>query len=145
MLYGIVIGLSRGGSWWFQNCEFANKFEEEFMEPKVCFSLRDTDIARVDPALEQIEMAEEAAVRQKALKKHAMKMAVAQTVSDARAFAEHDGDGNTRLDFDEFYALQPQQVRERFGAIEIRRWFNNADEDRSGDLSLNDPHEEALG
>ena len=43
----------------------------------------------------------EAAQREKALRKHAMKMAIVQTVSDARAFAEYDGDGNARLDFDE--------------------------------------------
>ena len=60
------------------------------------------------------------------------------TAADGRAFAEADVDGNQILDFDEFLALQPAEVRDRFSVSTIRSWFDMADTDKSGTLSINE-------
>ena len=60
------------------------------------------------------------------------------TASDSRAFAEADGDGNQLLDFDEFLALQPTDVRDKFSVAAIRAWFDAADPAGSGSLSVNE-------
>ena len=53
-------------------------------------------------------------------------------------FAEFDRDGNCHLDFDEFLAMQPKQMRTRFTTAEFRQWFESADVDQSGQLSVNE-------
>lgn len=76
--------------------------------------------------------------REKALRKQATRTVVSQTVSDSHAFAEFDQDGNQKLDFDEFYAMQPQQIRDKFSVKDIRAWFHKADEDGNGTLCINE-------
>ena len=53
-------------------------------------------------------------------------------VSDTRTFTEFDIDGNQSLDFEEFYAMQPNVIRDRYTAEEIRQWFDSADLDGNG-------------
>ena len=50
-------------------------------------------------------------------------------VDAAMTFAEMDRDGNQRLDFDEFYAMQSQRVRDANSNADIRKWFDAADTD----------------
>ena len=45
---------------------------------------------------------------------------------------EADVDGNQLLDFDEFLALQPAEVRDKHSVESIREWFDTADADGSG-------------
>lgn len=58
------------------------------------------------------------------------------TAEAAMRFAEYDGDGNQKLDFDEFYAMQPQRLRDEHSVEEIRTWFDAADTNGDGDLSI---------
>jgi len=53
-------------------------------------------------------------------------------------FAAFDRDGNQSLEFEEFVAMQPTRVRETSSIQEIRSWFDAADEDKSGLLSINE-------
>ena len=53
-------------------------------------------------------------------------------------FAEYDIDGSKALDFEEFYAMQPQIVRKNHSATAIRTWFDAADSDGSGALSVDE-------
>lgn len=46
--------------------------------------------------------------------------------------------GNQKLDFEEFLAMQPLRVRQQFAAEEIRRWFDAADGNGDGVLSINE-------
>ena len=48
---------------------------------------------------------------------------------------ELDGDAecNTRLDFEEFFAMQPRRVRELHKPEDIKRWYEAADLDNDGD------------
>lgn len=62
----------------------------------------------------------------------------ASTVDDATRFAEHDADGNQQLDFEEFFAMQAEKVRQTYTAEDIRKWFDAADSDGNGSLSLNE-------
>jgi hypothetical protein len=57
---------------------------------------------------------------------------------DALRFAEADQDGNMELTFDEFIQMQPQQVREQHGVETLRGWFEAADTDSSGSVSINE-------
>ena len=63
---------------------------------------------------------------------------LAEFVQDASSFSEHDLDANQKLDFEEFLAMQPRKLREQFTPKEIRVWFNAADENRDGTLSVNE-------
>ena len=58
-----------------------------------------------------------------------------QTASNMRKsstfFAEADKDANQNIDFEEFYAMQPGAIHERFDAEQLRTVFNLAD--RNGD------------
>ena len=42
------------------------------------------------------------------------------------------------LDWEEFYAMQPRKLREQFSAKEIRAWFDAADSDGNGVLSISE-------
>ena len=63
------------------------------------------------------------------------------TKSDFTRFAEADADGNQRLDFEEFYSMQSQYIRDNFSSTDIRSWFDAADDDgdveRSGVRRIN--------
>jgi len=56
----------------------------------------------------------------------------------AARFAEHDLDCNQRLDFEEFYGMQPRKLQDAYGADEIRRWFDKADLDGDGTVSIDE-------
>ena len=60
------------------------------------------------------------------------------TMTDAQNWAEYDLDGNQELEFDEFYAMQPSRIREKFGMDAIRKWFDVADSNGNGKLSVNE-------
>lgn len=60
------------------------------------------------------------------------------TVKDAAKFAEFDQDGNKKLDFDEFYLMQPENVRGKFSRSDIRTWFDAADDNGDGELSIDE-------
>ena len=49
----------------------------------------------------------------------------------ARRFAESDADGDCALDFEEFYAMAPVELRERHAPAEVRGWFDAADAGRA--------------
>ena len=68
--------------------------------------------------------------------KHVMKSLVEDQSRDARRFADADINGDQKLDFDEFLALQPARVRKKYTKAQIRSWFDQADLDRSGTLSI---------
>ena len=59
------------------------------------------------------------------------------TEVDPRAFL-FDLDGNQKLEFDEFLAIQPRAIRERFSAAQIESWFERADTSGDRTLSLNE-------
>lgn len=56
----------------------------------------------------------------------------------AIGFAECDHDGDQKLDFEEFYAMQPRKVRDTRSGAEIRQWFEAADVNGDGELSLDE-------
>ena len=58
--------------------------------------------------------------------------------TDAHLFAEYDLDGNQKLEFDEFLAMQPKVVHSNFSVSQIRYWFDQADIDGNGSLSVNE-------
>ena len=53
-------------------------------------------------------------------------------------FAEFDRDGNQHLDFEEFYAMLPSTVHASFTDADVRWWFNSADTDGDGSISVNE-------
>ena len=53
-------------------------------------------------------------------------------------FAEYDQDGDQKLDFEEFYAMQPQRLKDRYTVDEVRVMFNKADANSDGTLSINE-------
>ena len=57
---------------------------------------------------------------------------------DAMRFAQADVNDDMQLDWDEFYQMQPLAVRKKHSVAEIRRWFEEADGDRSGTVSINE-------
>ena len=57
---------------------------------------------------------------------------------DALRFAEADKDGNNALDWDEFLDMQPSRIRECHSDDEIRKWFQEADVDGNGTVSINE-------
>jgi len=56
----------------------------------------------------------------------------------ARRFAEADADGDERLAFDEFLIMLPPAMLDRYSTAQIRIWFDTADLDGNGDLSVNE-------
>jgi Ca2+-binding EF-hand superfamily protein len=56
----------------------------------------------------------------------------------AAGFADHDADGNAKLDYEEFLAMQPREIRETHSDAIIRGWFEAADLDRDGNLSVDE-------
>ena len=57
---------------------------------------------------------------------------------DALRFAEADENGDNDLDFGEFLKMQPRCVREEHSDTEIREWFDSADTNKSGTVSINE-------
>lgn len=53
-------------------------------------------------------------------------------------FAEYDRNADGVLDFEEFYAMLPHRVRDGHTAEDIHAWFNGADTDGNGTLSINE-------
>lgn len=49
-----------------------------------------------------------------------------------------DKDGNNALDWDEFLEMQPTRIRETHSEAEIREWFEMADVDGNGSVSINE-------
>lgn len=62
----------------------------------------------------------------------------ASTMNDAQAFAEFDANGDQKLDFDEFYSMQPNAVRDLYPVELFREWFDLADADGNGTLTVNE-------
>lgn len=60
------------------------------------------------------------------------------TTDDARRFTEADRDSDQRLDFAEFYSMQPRAVLDRFSAKQVREMFDAADVNGDGVLSINE-------
>lgn len=60
-------------------------------------------------------------------------------------FAGEDRDGNVKLDFEEFVAMQPLRIREANTVEEMRQWFELADDDGNGTLSINEFFKWSLG
>ena len=60
------------------------------------------------------------------------------TQIQARRYAEADSDGDQLLDFDEFLAMQPARLRKKFAIDQFRAWFDTADLDHSGKLSISE-------
>ena len=48
--------------------------------------------------------------------------------------------GDAKLDFEEFYAMQPRSIREAHSQEDVRAWFESADLDGNGVLSVNEVH-----
>ena len=46
--------------------------------------------------------------------------------------------GNQKLDFEEFLAMQPRRVREAYSSDSIEKWFQAADTNGDGTLSINE-------
>ena len=42
------------------------------------------------------------------------------------------------LDWEEFYSMQPKKIRDTHEAAAIRQWFDAADTDKSGSLSIDE-------
>jgi Ca2+-binding EF-hand superfamily protein len=57
---------------------------------------------------------------------------------DSLRFAEADADGNLDLTFSEFVKMQPAEVRTRFDEETLRGWFEAADTDGDGVVSVNE-------
>ena len=60
-------------------------------------------------------------------------------------FEGQDRDGNTRLTFEEFVAMQPRRVRDTHTLEEMQQWFVDADENGDGTLSINEFFKWSLG
>ena len=60
-------------------------------------------------------------------------------------FAEFDKDHDQRLDFKEFCAFQPAKIRAKVSENELRKWFDAADTDGNGTLTLNEFFTWSLG
>ena len=58
------------------------------------------------------------------------------TMQSARRFADADTDGDMKLDFDEFVAMQPAAMREKTPLADFKLWFDSADADGNGSLSI---------
>lgn len=56
----------------------------------------------------------------------------------AMSFAEVDTNGDQKLSFEEFYCMLPRQLVDRFSTDLIREWFDQADDDGSGYLSIDE-------
>lgn len=54
------------------------------------------------------------------------------------SFAEVDTNGDQKLSFEEFYCMLPRQLVDRFSTDLIREWFDQADDDCSGYLSIDE-------
>ena len=57
---------------------------------------------------------------------------------DAMRFAQADSSGDNCLDWEEFLGMQPSGVRKMHGDDQIREWFEAADEDGDGTVSINE-------
>ena len=73
------------------------------------------------------------------------KAAAARTTLDAVRFAEVDQNGDGRLDFEEFLALQPAALRKERSDEDLRAWFDAVDTDASGSITLTEWFFWALG
>ena len=58
--------------------------------------------------------------------------------SDLVRFAEFDADGSAELTFPEFHAMLPAKIHEKFSTEEVKKLFDRADLDGSGQLSINE-------
>ena len=68
--------------------------------------------------------------------KEKLRKLATSTVSDSQAFSEVDVDGNQRLDFEEFLAMQPGCIRDQYSVEQIKAWFDSADANGDGTLSV---------
>ena len=59
-------------------------------------------------------------------------------VADSHDMAEYDIDGDQRLDFEEWLAMQPRQLKERLGTDQMRAMFDAVDSDGGGSVSINE-------
>ena len=66
-------------------------------------------------------------------------VAIEEATADAMMrFADMDTNGDMTLDFEEFLAMQTKTVRAQYSDEEIREWFNTADMDDSGTLTISE-------
>lgn len=63
--------------------------------------------------------------------------APAQDSTDS-VFAAFDTDGNARLDFEEFVAMQPACLHDMYSEDDMRAWYDEADDNGDGTLSINE-------
>ena len=57
---------------------------------------------------------------------------------DALRFGQADINEDMELEWDEFYHMQPPKVRRERSVAEIREWFEEADEDGDGTVSVHE-------
>lgn len=57
---------------------------------------------------------------------------------NSRRFADADKDGDQKLDYEEFVSMLPDVTRAKFSQADIRMWFDLADTDKSGELSISE-------
>jgi hypothetical protein len=65
-------------------------------------------------------------------------LALCDVAVGASMFAGVDRDGNQKLDFEEFVAMQPQRIRVTHSDEQMKEWFEAADENGDGTLSINE-------
>lgn len=60
------------------------------------------------------------------------------TMNDLREFMAKDTDFSMTIDWDEFLAMQPADIRGKYSDAEIRTWFESADTDGNGSIDANE-------
>ena len=56
----------------------------------------------------------------------------------ARRFADADCSSDQLIDFDEFVGMLPERLKEQFSDAQVRAWFDAADRDGSGEISISE-------
>ena len=62
--------------------------------------------------------------------------ALADMQTHARRFADADHSSDQLIDFDEFKEMLPAKLKKQFSAEQVRAWFDAADRDGSGEISI---------